>query len=226
MITRRIRASPVKVTGVAPGDQRFESFLEEEFLVLMRYRHDVTSFERPETSIPWKDKDGKIRQYTPDLIVRYKPDEDHPKGRTIVCEVKPNFGEDEGTPASLLPRDEDDEENKLKWAAAALWAEARGWSFKVFQSTDIRSAFLQNAKFLVKYVERTHSEVGREELLSILRESGPMRLMDLMERARPVKEERALLFPTLYTQIVRGVIDVDLSVRLTNHSTLSIGDET
>ena len=102
----------------------------------MRYRHDVASFERPETSIPWKDKDGKIRQYTPDLIVRYKPDEDHPKGRTIVCEVKPNFEEDEGKPARLLPRDEDEEENKLKWAAAAIWAEARGWSFKVFRSTE------------------------------------------------------------------------------------------
>ena len=225
MITRRIKASPVKVTGVTPGGQRFESFLEEEFLVLMRYRHDVASFERPETWIPWKDKSGKVRRYTPDVIVRCKPSDEDPKGETIVCEVKPDFEKDGGTPASLLPRDEDEEENKLKWTAAEAWAQARGWSFRVFLSTDIRSAFLQNAKFLVKYVERRHFDAGAAELLTILKQLGPMRLSDLMERARPNKQERALLYPTLYTQIVKGAIDVDLGLPLTNQSILFLGDE-
>jgi hypothetical protein len=226
MITRVITSSPVKVTGTTPGDQRFESFLEEEFLVSLRFRRDVESFERPTESIPWKDKTGKMRSYTPDVIVRFRPPDDQEKGRVVIFEVKPDFEKEAGTPASRLPRREDDEENELKWAAAERWAEGRGWTFKVVRSTDIRGSYLQNAKFLVKYVERQYPDQGADRLLSILGAEGPMALQDLMKRAEPDRIQRAAIYPTLYVLMVRGEIEVDLSLPLSNSSTLKVPDET
>lgn len=226
MITRVITSSPVKVTGTTPGDQRFESFLEEEFLVLARFRSDVESFERPTESIPWRDKDGNLRRYTPDLNVRYKPREGEERGLRVIYEVKPDFEREEGTPASRLPRRESDEENELKWAAAERWAEGRGEKFEVVRSTDIRGAYLQNAKFLVKYVERQYPDRGSDRLLSVLSAGGPMALQELMQRVEPDRLERAALYPTLYVMIVRGEIDVDLSQPLCNSSLLKAPDDT
>jgi hypothetical protein len=226
MITRVITSSPVKVTGTTPGDQRFESFLEEEFLVLARFRRDVESFERPTESIPWRDKTGKLRRYTPDVVVRFKPTDDQKKGRVVIYEVKPDFEKEVGTPASRLPRREDEEENELKWAAAERWAEARGWKFKVVRSTSIRGSYLQNAKFLVKYVERQYPDHGADRLLSILGAEGPMALQNLMQRAEPDRTVRAAIYPTLYVLIVRGEIDVDLSQPLCNGSVLKVPNET
>ena len=226
MITRVIKSSPVKVTGTTPGDQRFESFLEEEFFVTLRFRRDVESFERPTESIPWKDKAGKMRWYTPDVIVRFKPPDDKEKARVVIYEVKPDFDEEADTPASRLPRHEDDEENELKWAAAERWAEGRGWKFEVVRSTKIRGSYLQNAKFLVKYVERQYPDKAADRLLSILGTQGPMALQDLMKRAEPDRIQRAAIYPTLYVLIVRGKIDVDLSLPLSKSSTLKVRDET
>ncbi len=224
MITRVIKASPVKVTGTTPGDQRFESFLEEEFLVLARFRRDVESFERPTESIPWRDKDGNLRRYTPDVIVRYRPTADEKRGHVVIHEIKPDFDEEEGTPASRLPRHEDDEENELKWAEAERWAEARGWKFEVVRSTKIRGPYLQNAKFLVKYVERQYPDCGSDRILSVLTAEGPMSLQALMQRVEPGKAERAALYPTLYVLIARGEIEVDLSQPLCNSSLLKVPD--
>ena len=148
------------------------------------------------------------------------------KRGVVVYEVKPDFEKEVGTPASRLPRHEDDKENELKWAAAERWAESRGWEFEVVRSTDIRGPYLQNAKFLVKYVERQYPNQGADRLLSILGAEGPMALQDLMRRAEPDRMQRAAIYPTLYVLIVRGEIDVDLGLPLSNGSSVKVPDET
>jgi hypothetical protein len=85
---------------------------------------------------------------------------------------------------------------------------------------------LQNAKFLVKYVERQYPDQGADRLLSILGAEGPMALQDLMKRAEPDRIQRAAIYPTLYVLMVRGEIEVDLSLPLSNSSTLKVPDET
>jgi hypothetical protein len=224
MFTRAIKASPVKVTGTDPDDRPFEAFLEEEFFVWLRFRQDVESFERPKEPIPWRDETGKNRKYTPDAIVRWRPKVAGGKGSTEVCEVKPDFERERDTPAGQLPRRESDEDNEMKWEAARLWAESRGWTFRVYRSTDIRGPFLQNAKFLLKYVEREFPDLGSERLLRTLHASGPVALEALMEKMEPDAWAWAKLLPTLYVQIVRGAIDADLNQPLTNGTILRVAD--
>ena len=225
MIKRRFKASPVKVTGVAPDMQPFESSLEEDFYFLLRFRQgkDVVSFSRPTESVVWHDQAGKRRKYTPDVLVEFAASADAPNGAHMLCEIKPDF-DDRDNPKARLPRDEDEQENRCKWLAATNFAVTRGWTFKVWRESDIRTPFLENAKFLMRPYERPGSDNGRERLLSLLREGGPAALGTLMSQAEPDLERRARLYPTLYTAIARGQIHADLSVRLSLKTVLSARD--
>lgn len=116
MPTRRITRSPVKVTGTAPDGQGFESTLEEDFFVLLRFNPLVVSFEAQPVTVEWLDEAQKIRSYTPDVLVRYRIDmAESATWPPILCEVKPDFNEVSESPRRRLPpRTENEEENKLK----------------------------------------------------------------------------------------------------------------
>lgn len=77
MPTRRIKGSPVKVTGSVPDSQQFESALEEDFFVLLRFNLLVKSFEAQPVTVEWQDDQKKIRSYTPDVLVRYRDEYFH-----------------------------------------------------------------------------------------------------------------------------------------------------
>ncbi len=217
MPTRKITRSPVKVTGVAPGDQEFESTLEEDFLVLMRFNRLVELHESQPQTVEWEDTAGKIRRYTPDFLVHYRKDLEQSKNLpSKLCEIKPDFDEEDKPKRHLYPpRTEDAEENKLKWAAASRFAALRGWEFEVVRESAIRTPYLTNAKFLLRYLERDFQSHFESEMLEELEQRGPLTMEELVRRFSADIESRAKVLPTCYRLIAKQQINADLTKPLT-----------
>lgn len=220
MPTRRIRACPVKVTGTAPDGQQFESLLEEDFFVLLRFNRLVAEFKAQPVKVEWQDAEGSIRTYTPDALVHYRQDLPESASRPpLLCEVKPVApGEPKKSPKRMPPRKEDDAENLLKWAAAERYAARRGWAFKVFFEKDIRTPYLENARFLLRYKERMGDSKYQDHLLDVLERRGPLTLAEWAASLSSSLEERAQVLPACYRLIALQQVSAGLDRRLSLNS--------
>ncbi|NDI85464.1 TnsA endonuclease N-terminal domain-containing protein [Undibacterium crateris] len=224
MPTRKITRSPVKVTGTTPDDQQFESTLEEDFLVLMRFNRLVDS-ERIETQsvkVDWQDDAGKMRTYTPDVLVHFRKDLTESRDLpSRLCEIKPNLDEDNKKDRPYPPRTENAAENKLKWAAASRLAAMRGWEFSIVYEREIRTPYLDNAKFLMRYLEHTPASQIDAQMLACLTQEGPISLEEFIKKFAKNLESRAKIFPNCYRLIATQQIHVDLTKRLTLQTILT-----
>lgn len=217
MPTRRITRSPVKVTGSAPDGQAFESTLEEDFFVLLRFNQLVKGFEAQSETVEWLDDAQKIRKYTPDVLVHYHRDfAESANWPSVLCEVKPDLNEASESPRRRMPpRKENEEENQLKWAAATRYAAKRGWEFKVVRESDIRTPFFMNARFLLRHLERGVESRYDSDLLEALVTKGPLSLAAWAGTQANSVEERARVIPACYRLIATLRVEVDLSKLLT-----------
>lgn len=220
MPTRKITASPVKVTGTAPDDQQFESVNEEDFFVLLRFNREVRCFESNPVTIEWVDEAGKTWPYTPDVLVHYHPDQDGTARPSVLCEVKIDEFPSGDKPKHWLPRNEDEARNKMKWAAAERYAAKNGWAWRVVRDSEIHTPYLRNAKFLLRHVERPGSMHLKSELLQALC-LGPMPLKALVESVA-TEQDRPKAFQTCYRMLGTGEVHADLSVLLSNHTLISL----
>lgn len=217
MVTRKIQGSPVKVTGAVPSDVEFESHLEEDFLVLMRFDHRVQHYERWQEPIRWFDEKGQRRIYTPDFFVQYKIPETGPAFRPQVVEIKPDFEDDDPRPVARLPRRDDPAEDEQKWAAAARHCKKRGFDFIVKRESAIRTPYLTNARFLLRDLERTLDDAVKEaKILDALKWGVRLPMGELIAKM-DAKAERALSYrPILYRMIATRRLEVDLTERLSD----------
>jgi len=220
MPTRRITRSPVKVTGTAPDGQAFESTLEEDFFVLLRFNQLVATFESQTETVEWLDDAQKIRKYTPDVLVHYRRDiAESENWPTVLCEVKPDLTEASESPRRRMPpRKENQAENEQKWAAAQRYSAKRGWEFKVVRESEIRTPYFKNARFLLRYLERGVESRYDADLLIVLAERGSLTLAAWAGTQASSLEERARVLPACYRLIAIRSVDVDLSKVLTLNS--------
>ena len=223
MPTRKITRSPVKVTGTASDGQQFESTLEEDLLVLLRFNRLIDRVKTQPVTIEWADATGKIRTYTPDVLVHYRKDlEESGDLPSKLCEVKPDFGEKDGNNNRRYPpRSENEEENKLKWAAASRFAALRGWEFEVVRESAIRTPYLTNVKFLLRYLERGHQGQHEADMLACLQQDGPLSIEALARRFSTDLQSRAKILPTCYRLIATQQITVDLTQPLSLQTILT-----
>jgi hypothetical protein len=222
MVTRNIQGSPVKVTGIVPSGVEFESHLEEDFLVLLRFDHRVEHFERWEDEIVWYDDKGKRRTYTPDFFVRYKAMGAGPSLRPEVIEVKPDFDEDDPRAVARLPRNEDPRENELKWNAATKECKRKGFRFLVKRESDIRSPYLTNAKFLMAYLERGRDDARSDRILAGLKPGVRVTMGDLLAGLGKSADDRLAYRPPLYRLMATRRLDVDLTEVLTDFTMIGL----
>lgn len=221
MPTRKITRSPVKVTGTVPDDQMFESSIEEDFFTLLRFNRLVAGFEHQPIKVEWTDAEGTVHEYTPDVLVRYRTDLPEAADLiTTLCEVKPDLVDDQNSSRHRGPRrTENEEENALKWAAAERLASNRGWAFKVYRESEIRTPYLTNARFLLRHLERAVSNPELETpLLSSLQAQGEMTLGKWVSEFAATDLDRARILPVCYRLIAQGRVRADLSVVLSLES--------
>ncbi|WP_288843085.1 TnsA endonuclease N-terminal domain-containing protein [uncultured Deefgea sp.] len=210
MPVRKIPKNYRNVTGVAAhqkseGKAMFESTLERDLLILLEFDPSITTFEVQPLTLEWTDANNKVRRYTPDVLATF-----HQNGHQykILYEVKYR-SELKQLWSELRP----------KFRAAVRFARAQGWRFKLITDIEIRSTYLENAKFLLSFVRQGPSDEAHMDLLDEqikrLQQTTPTELLSSVFQD---EWNQAKLLPTLWYLIGTRQIGADLDIKLTMNS--------
>ena len=203
-------------TAKAQASQEAESTLEHDLLQLLEFDRRVETYASQPITLRWRDSQGAHR-YTPDVAVRYRPaaQRQDPRLRTTVIEVKPRV---------VLQRDWTT--LRPKFRAAIAWCRDRDMAFRILTEQEIRTPYLDNVRFLLRFRGREVDEgIAPEdvrpkrlrEALATLRTSTPR---VLLQAVASNEQEQADYLPWLWRLVDRGSIGCDLHERLTMTSPL------
>lgn len=206
MPVRKIPKNYRNITGIASrgksiGKAMFESGLERDFITLLEFNREVESFEVQPITIEWIDSNGKKRSYTPDTLAFYTSNDKKP----TLFEVKYR---------SELKSDW--QQLKPKFKAALAYAKHKGWAFKIMTENEIRTPQLENAKFLLPFINRgPQAEDDMDMLAESLRQLQQATPTLLLNKIYQDEWNKAKLLPTLWYLIGTHQISADLNHKLT-----------
>lgn len=211
MPIRKVPKNYRNVTGLAAAEKsigaaQFESTLERDFLALLEFSPEVERFEVQPTKIEWCDEQRAERSYTPDVWVEFKQDLGRP---SWLCEVKYRADLKKDWP-TLHP----------KFLRAIRYAKQRGWRFRLFTETEIRTPYLANVRFLTPFKFHEISEADAEQILIPLRSFGRTTPADLMQSLSSDQWYQAERLPVLWHLMARHRIGADLKHELTMDSAI------
>ena len=112
-------------------------------------------------------------------------------------------------------------ELKPKFKAARAYAKEKGWKFKLVTEREIRSPYLDNAKFLMSFINKgpiseTDMDIIDEAICRLERTTPAQLLSDIYQD----EWNRAKLLPTLWYLIGIRYIAADLTAKLTMNSSI------
>ncbi|NIA56725.1 heteromeric transposase endonuclease subunit TnsA [Massilia sp. TW-1] len=206
MSYRSLTGKVVLNSGHSAG---FESSLERDWLICLDFDPDVEAILEQPFSLNYQ-LDGRELRYTPDVLAQYRERD----GRIpiVVFEVK--------------PYDEvrlDFAKYRQRFKQMIRYCRERDWRFKIVTERDIRTPYLDNAKFLRKYRRLATQELYREQLLYSLRALGPTTPQALLAMAYLHVEKRMAALPELWRMVARREVSTELNKPLTMHSTIWLG---
>ena len=213
MPVRKIPRNYQNITGrIAKHDgstsAAFESSLEKDFYTLIDFDLNVDRFEEQPVTIEYTDSSGKLRKYTPDVLVLFRKD------IVPACNMKPWLCE--------IKYSDDIIQNisnyEPKFKAAKAYAQKRGWQFKIMTEHEIRTPFLENVKFLRGYRKIPSVEENTKLILDALHEMRETDPETLLLAIYEDKWRRAELMPYLWKLLSNRQIGVDLKLKLTMKS--------
>lgn len=218
MAARKIGRSAYSVTGYVATEkaakiQRAESSLEQDFLTLLEYDWRVLRYATQPFKIQWKGEEGRLRRFTPDVAVAYNDmaTRSDPSLRTTIFEVKPR--------AQLMDRWS---EEKPRLRAAFAWAKDYGCRFKVMTECEIRTPYLENARFLLRYKkmygDRELFDARIPHICALLVRLGPTTPRALLEAVRGDAIHRAEYIPYLWHLVTLQIVGIDLTQPLSMKS--------
>lgn len=213
MPVRKIAKSYRNVTGIvatakAAGLAQFESTLERDFLTRLEFSPHVRAFEAQPVTLRWPDGERE-RRYTPDVLVHFKA-RHGAKPTPLLCEVKYRSDLREQW-LDLKP----------KFRAAIRFARAQGWRFKLVTEAEIRTPYLDNARFLLPFVRRGPPSADDMDVLDhALDGFGEADVQTLLQATCRDEWNRARLLPALWYLVGTFQFGADLNTPLTMASRL------
>ncbi|MDC5821894.1 TnsA endonuclease N-terminal domain-containing protein [Vibrio europaeus] len=217
MSVRKIPKNYRNLTGLAASNKAekpfFESTLERDFLTLLEFDQTVLSYDVQPITVGWEDDAGKERSYTPDVLAQYRVGGcSFTSKNTVLYEVKYRS---------------DIKENwlelKPKFQAAIRYAKSMGWRFKLMTEVEIRTVYMENARFLLPYFK---SEINEEHMEMLIHQLIKMRQCSIEALLTSLFNDRwaqAELVPTLWGLIASRRINTDLNIPLTMSADVWIG---
>lgn len=190
----------------------FESSLERDFLLLLDFDPTVARYEEQPVRIEYADATGRRRTYTPDVLIYYHYDPTvSVDTRPLLCEVK--YRDD------LFANWK---EYKPKIRAGRAHAHGCGWRFQIVTEREVRTPYLENAKFLRPYRRIEVDEGNIILLLDTLRGMGEADPESVLTTIHHDRTKRAELLPILWRLLADGHITADLSQPLTMRTRISV----
>lgn len=209
MPVRKIPKNYRNLTGLATSSKSdapfFESTLERDCLALLEFDNNVEFYDVQPVCIEWTDSVGKNRKYTPDVLVSYRSDfQDYKPYSTTLCEIK--YRNDIKKNWTDL---------KPKFKAAISYAKAHGWRFKLMTEVEIRTTYMENARFLLPYLNNELDESFEFLLRTKLQELRECSIESLLSSVFNDKWSQAELIPCIWQLIALRRISTDLNQPLT-----------
>lgn len=219
MPVRKIPKNYLSVTGGFSSQKNArslgcESVLENELMIRLEFDDSVAGFEEQPVRIPYSVEGKKRKPYVPDILIQYFPSPDGKQHRPVLGEVK-HTSDLEINKAKYAP----------KFAAAKLFAEERGWEWRIFTEKDIRTPLLDNLKFLREYHSAEPDESLIHEIMSYMQGvhgSGSVTVEALFQRLCPTDERTLLIAPALWYLLTTKRIVTNLNKLLDAKSKLSL----
>lgn len=213
MPVRNIPPNHRSLTGAVASSKQgrlvgSESSLERDFFILLDFDLNVARYEEQPVIIRYQNVEGQARSYTPDVLIHYRKDIVPAKlMKPLLCEVKYRDELRRNWP-----------EIKPKIRAGRSYARSHDWRFQVITEREIRTPFLENAKFLRQY-RRIQTNWEQSNLLleamRELREADPETLLLAIFKDR---WNRAELMPMLWQLVSNKMIGADLTQPVTMKS--------
>ena len=207
---RKFRITTHSLRAIQPSEKNgravhAESALERDVCCLLEFDPDVVKFVEQPVTIAYVDQ-GKARRYTPDFLARYATGK-----LPQLIEVK--------YAADLRAKQE---EFAARFQAAREYAQAQGWEFSIWTETEIKTQYLKNAKFLLRF--RFSTLVVRPEyrqlLLDVVAQLGRATPAEVLLVAFESPERQAELLPVLWHLVSTHQLGCNLSEPLTMSSPL------
>lgn len=201
---RELRTNRRSLTGrLTLGDGGvavFESSLERDWLLALDFDPRVQAIQVQPFSLRYQ-HEGATRRYTPDVRADYALGS---HVTTMVYEVKP-ARELHANWSAYRPR----------FKAAVGYCREHGWRFKLVTERHIRTALLDNARFLRRYRALLDQDLFLQQLLYTLRALGTTTPQALLAAAYWSEESRMAALPMLWKLIATRRVSADLQVPLT-----------
>lgn len=189
----------------------FESSLERDFLLILDFDRRVERYEEQPVIIEYRSAEGRRRTYTPDVLVYYRQDLTGGDTPPLLCEVK--YRED------LFANWK---EIKPKIRAGRAYARAKAWRFKIITEREVRTPYLDNARFLRQYYRIEANDEDTKRLLDTLRELPETDPESVLAAIHQDKVRRAELLPILWFLLADGQIEADLTQPLTMRTRIRV----
>lgn len=212
---RRVSNNGFSSVGKFPSKKlnrlvEYESALENDLAEILEFDTNVEHFVEQPLEIPYKDADGKDRIYIPDFLVMYKRKLSPARWFPPVIyevkymnEIKTNF-----------------DELKFKFRGAYQFAQKRKWEFKVLTEHQIRTEYLANAKFLMRFKYELIDPGFRTTILdtlAFLKDGTPL---EIIATASSNSTRRAELLFALWHLVANGEVGCNLNDHLDVNSIL------
>lgn len=211
--TRKLGTSRSSLRGIIPSPKNgttnsFESSLERDYFKILEFDNLVQEYVEQPVDILYKNNEAE-RHYTPDVLVFYRKDLEVSKDYSpLLIEVK--YRKD---------LRENWREFKPKFKAANKYAAEKSWRFKILTEKEIRTAYLDNVKFLLPY--KTKDIVDSNDSILLLDWIEKLDLTspgEIIAAAAKDKYKQAELLYSLWVLIAIETIGCDLSIPLTMKS--------
>ncbi len=206
---RRIPPNRRSVTGLLPSRKNgrmisFESSLERDLATILEFDEAVLTFQEQPVKLHYERAGRRCPPGVPDFLVTYHA---HVGRRPLLVDVKYR--------KELFERWAD---LKPRLLAAKRFALREGWDYRILTEVEIRTPYLDNARFLLPYKRCAPDPIHEEQLLSALRLLKCTPIQALLEACCADEWNRAQLIPTLWCLIGLRNISTDLERPLTMSS--------
>lgn len=220
MPVRKIPKNYLSVTGVFSSVKNgkslgYESLLERDLMILLEFDDTVERFEEQPVKIPVVVNGKKVKPYTPDILIHYRPLSSGEIPRPVLGEVKTTMDLTKNN-AKYAPR----------FKAASQYANERGWDWRKFTEKDIRSDYLENLKYLREYHSAEPDEALLNEVISYLQGArSSVTVESLLQALCPTADRQLYIAPAIWYLLATKHIVANLKKPLDMKTKLSLPKE-
>ena len=209
MSVRKIKKSYISCTGYFASYKNktqvaFESVMERDFYMILEFDDSVCKYEEQPLQINYEYFNGRNRKYTPDTLVTYK---DCTKK---VFEVK--------------YQSEIDNSPELQKKLELLKSEIKtlhNYDFEIFTDTMIDKVYLDNLKFLYKFVFIPSNDSKTNMIKTIIDTHHSIKIKEILTEITPDKVIQLEYIPYLWNYLFHNKSHINLYEKLTMNTTVS-----